>query len=532
LTKSSLLPFIIIFAIVVWLPGYLMRDLWQPDEARYAYVAREMQQTGEWFVPHRHGEPYAHKPPMMFWLINAASLTTGGEIGRLATRLPSLLGIIMTLWATAAITKLYATRKDALRSILVAATTFGIWWQAGWGQIDMLLCGIEIMAVYLLLADSLRPTRWRPALAFLFFGLGILTKGPVGFVVPLGAYITAMIFAGQRSRLARRYWLWCLPLTLLPPALWLLAAKLSGAPESYFHELIFAQNAERAAGKLGHIRPIYYYLKNMFVGGFPWILFLPFAVKLALQKEDNRTGDQTLLRMLLGWMFFVVIFFSILPTKRSLYILLAYPALAISTSLSWPKLIEFRRDRVGISAMLAGAVIAMTGVVLLLAPHYRPDLPLNLLVGILCAAVMVGGSASLLLNYRKTGASRVWLYQLIGLLLVVYMLIALVVLPRFNAMNTPYALPEIVKKHLPDGDPILLYKLNAEIMPYYCNRSGRVFWGLTELRRAIRKYRKGVVIFLKEEWQENQKEEFAPFGDHGSFKMGHREYIWLAYDLD
>lgn len=533
--KSSLLQFIIIFSIIVWIPGYLSRALWQPDEARYAYVAREMSQSGQWFMPQRHGQPYAHKPPMMFWLINAASITTGGEIGRLATRLPSLLGIILTLWAVGAITNIYSDRKSSLRSIIIAATTFGIWWQAGWGQIDMLLCGLEIISIYLLLADALRPTRWRMPLAFIFFGLGIMTKGPVGFIVPLGAYITALGMAGKHRSLLRWHWLWCLPLTLLLPALWLLAAKLTGAPDSYFRELIFDQNAGRAAGHLGHLRPIYYYLKNIFVGGFPWIVFLPFTLT-AIFSRKSRTeisaGEQALARIVLGWMLFVIIFFSLLPTKRSLYILLVYPALAIITSLAWPRLAALPRSLTAAAAWLTGGVISAAGLVLLLAPSHRPDLPLTYGVVIPCASIMIGGSISLLLNYHKSGPTRSWLYQLTGFMLAVYMIIALAILPRFNAMNTPRKLIRISQQYLPADEPILLYKLNAEIMPYYCNRPGRVFWGVTELRQAIRKYRQGVAVFLKEEWDQNQKEEFAPFGAHGTFKMGHRKYIWLVYDID
>ena len=257
--RKSLLPLIIIFSIALWLPGYLRRDLWQPDEARYAYVAKEMRADNHWFVPHRHGETYAHKPPLMFWLINAGSIVTGGEIGKIATRLPSLLGVIMALWAASSIAALWSDRRTALRTVFITATTFAIWWRAGWGQIDMLLCGLEMMALYLLFADDRQHTSWRPSLAFIFFGLGILAKGPVGFIVPLGAYITANIAAGTKQNLRRRHWLWCLPLTLLLPALWLLAAKRSGAPDAYFHELLFDQNAGRAAvdsvsaiGYMGH----------------------------------------------------------------------------------------------------------------------------------------------------------------------------------------------------------------------------------------------------------------------------------------
>ena len=51
-----------------FLPSLPLRDLWNPDEPRYAEVAREMRVTGEWLVPHLNGEIYSEKPPLLFWL--------------------------------------------------------------------------------------------------------------------------------------------------------------------------------------------------------------------------------------------------------------------------------------------------------------------------------------------------------------------------------------------------------------------------------------------------------------------------------
>lgn len=47
------------------------------DETRYLAVAWEMRQTGEFLVPHLNGATYAHKPPLLFWLINLGWLLTG-----------------------------------------------------------------------------------------------------------------------------------------------------------------------------------------------------------------------------------------------------------------------------------------------------------------------------------------------------------------------------------------------------------------------------------------------------------------------
>jgi hypothetical protein len=56
-----------LFAIAcIWL-----RPLWPVDETRYASVAWEMWLRGDFLVPYINGEPYSHKPPLLFWLIHA-----------------------------------------------------------------------------------------------------------------------------------------------------------------------------------------------------------------------------------------------------------------------------------------------------------------------------------------------------------------------------------------------------------------------------------------------------------------------------
>ena len=53
------------------------RDLWSPDEPRYAQVAREMLETGDWVAPHLNGGVYREKPPLYFWFIAFAAKPFG-----------------------------------------------------------------------------------------------------------------------------------------------------------------------------------------------------------------------------------------------------------------------------------------------------------------------------------------------------------------------------------------------------------------------------------------------------------------------
>jgi len=60
---------LLLLSAIVFLPGLGSRDLWTPDEPRYAEAAREMTVTGQYLVPHLNGELYSQKPPLFFWAL-------------------------------------------------------------------------------------------------------------------------------------------------------------------------------------------------------------------------------------------------------------------------------------------------------------------------------------------------------------------------------------------------------------------------------------------------------------------------------
>jgi 4-amino-4-deoxy-L-arabinose transferase-like glycosyltransferase len=60
--------------------------LWEPDEARYAEIAREMLQSGNLLVPHLNYVAYVEKPPLLYWLTTFSFWMFG--LSEFAARLP------------------------------------------------------------------------------------------------------------------------------------------------------------------------------------------------------------------------------------------------------------------------------------------------------------------------------------------------------------------------------------------------------------------------------------------------------------
>jgi len=65
-------------ALVVGLPAG-RAPLWDPNEARYMLLARDILDRGRWLIPDLRGEPYLNKPQLFFWSVAVASLP-GGEV--------------------------------------------------------------------------------------------------------------------------------------------------------------------------------------------------------------------------------------------------------------------------------------------------------------------------------------------------------------------------------------------------------------------------------------------------------------------
>ena len=136
-----------------------------------------------------------------------------------------------------------------------------------------------------------------------------------------------------------------------------------------------------------------------------------------------------------------------------------------------------------------------------------------------------------LLRFRREGFSDRWFAQATALVIVLYLVIAQVLLPGFNAMKTPGALIPEVQKRLPEGQPLFLFQINAEIMPLYCERPGEVYWGRRELSDAVRRQRSGMVVFRASVFEQSDV-DYGQFGETGTFSMGNGRYVWLAYCLD
>ena len=310
-------------AAALYLPSIWTRDLWNPDEPRYAEATREMITRQDFILPHLNGDVYSEKPPLFFWLSAAAGAIPGIPAGS-GGRLVSVLASAATLLLTWRIGALLLGEAAGWLAALILATSITFWHLAQSGVIDPLLAMLCTAAIF----GFLRHREGRPGGMLLFYaccGLAVLAKGPVGLLVPgLSAAAFSLIVDGRRG-LGGRHLLWGLPLVLLPVGLWMAAATVRGGA-GYAYTMIVRQSVGRAVDAYIHKEPIWYFLPILPVAFLPWTIFLPEALVAAVRERAARIRPML---FPLVWAAATFVMFSVISGKKTRYLLPIFPAISL-----------------------------------------------------------------------------------------------------------------------------------------------------------------------------------------------------------
>lgn len=474
-----------LLGLVLFLPGLGRRDLWNPDEARYAEVAREMRLTGQYALPQLNGRTYSQKPPLLFWSILGASYLTGG-LNETAARLPSALAGVGALVLVFLCGRRLFGRRAAWLAVAVYATCFKTFWQARFGQIDMLLGFLVALALWLWLRGY---TEKRPGFYWGFFaaaGLGTLAKGPVGLLPPLFAVLAFLLWnreAGEirRMRIGRGLLLWAAVVLA-----WLVPAALTGG-ESYLREIVFKQNVTRYADPWHHFQPPWYFLTVLPADFFPWALLLPSALVIGWRRFQGELRKSY--RFAFCWLVVTVLFFSISPAKRSVYIFQMYPAMALLVgaaldrlALEWP---QNRRWLTWPFGLLAG-LLALIVAALPIAGRGRPEalalggdrfvyLVAAVFLPLLVAALMAFWSA----RSGRAVSATVRLAAGVG---VTGLLAVFLVLPRFDAVKSARPLSRVLLSRIGPGEPYGIHPRLDSTFLFYTGKFAETFDTEAQLR--------------------------------------------------
>jgi 4-amino-4-deoxy-L-arabinose transferase-like glycosyltransferase len=295
-------------------------------EARNFISAREMLTDNNWILTTMNGEARYEKPPLPTW-ITAAFGYVFGISSVLALRWPTLLflasiGISIYLLSK----RLDLSKSHSLINGFIALTSFyciGITVEAPW---DIYTHGFMLMGLYqlFLLFHKAKTPVIHSLLFVLFLAGSVLSKGPVSlyvlFLPFLIAYGIAYKFKGEPLHFLKLISLLVFGIVL--GGWWYLHVRFAD-PEP------FTTIAERETSNWSNynVRPFYYYW-SFFVQSGLWTI--PAFISLLYPYLKSRVSNLKAYRFSFFWTIIAVILLSIIPEKKSRYLMPVLIPLAIN----------------------------------------------------------------------------------------------------------------------------------------------------------------------------------------------------------
>ncbi|MDT4330926.1 ArnT family glycosyltransferase [Methylomonas sp. MED-D] len=333
------------------------------DETRYLSVAWEMWLRGDFLVPHLNGASYSHKPPLLFWLMQAGWAVFGVNDWwpRLVGPLAALANLVLLRRLAQA---LWPERRGVAGLapwILISTLLWTLF--ASSTMFDVLLTDCVLLVLLGVLAAA-RGGGWQAwGLAGLGLGLGILAKGPVVLLHVLPTALAVGFWADRRRPTYSNWSLGVIGAVLVGAALalsWAIPAAQAGG-EEYGRAILWHQTADRTVGTKIHTRSPFWYLLFLPLFLLPW----GYAPRFWRNLRAMRLGEDAGARFCLVWFGATFVVFSAVPSKQIHYLLPAMPAFALFAARVWDESAQMRSRY---SEMVIPGLLLAVGVFLLAMP--------------------------------------------------------------------------------------------------------------------------------------------------------------------
>ncbi len=351
---------VLVLAAVMFFARLGARALWS-SEFRWAEIAREMRLTARYFWPTINGRVYFDKPLGSYWLVLAATRLTGG-LDETSARLPCAIAGLLGVWLVMLVGRRLYDARSALLSGLILATSLSFVFFSRHASADVETVTGELAAFALFLRNEQRQDGWWVVGLWLVMAATSLTKGLLGYVLPLMVLGLYSCLADGWAELGRRLsrgsvvgrigWLiernrWLFnwkSLVAIPLGAavyyvpFAISAARTGSEKGL--EMVYRENVVRFFHPFDHRGPIYLYCYVIFALMMPWSAFLPAALAEAHRKPPagQTSAAERGHRFALIYFWATFIFFTLSGSRRSYYLLPILPAgaLLVARTLATP----------------------------------------------------------------------------------------------------------------------------------------------------------------------------------------------------
>ena len=407
---------ILLFAVIciTYFYGLGRAPLLGPDEPRYAQVAREMFERGDWVTPTLAGHTWFEKPALLYWLMMASFGIFGvtEAAARLGPACAALLTVLTMAWLARRVERIGAmgnggsrgdVRGFSLITAAVTASTAGLFVFARAASFDILVTAAISIALSCFFVSELEEDetkrRWPLAGFYGAVGAALLAKGLVGVVIPCGIITLYFLLRRRWPHVSKLGWWWGPLLTIGVAATWY-------APMIARHGWIFIDNffvqhhfARYVSNKYRHPQPPYFYLPIILLLALPWTAFLVTGVVAARRWHWRGEDAASKFRVIsFAWLVFPIAFFSLSGSKLPGYVL---PALPGAILLASEQLARYLKGEGGGRAMRAtGALILLLSIAGMIFALYTRHVSIECALAT-CTSGIVAGTLALGWAHRR-----------------------------------------------------------------------------------------------------------------------------------
>ena len=448
-----------------WRIGHL--PFIDPDEPFYALSAREMLEAHEWLVPHIFGQPQFEKPPMVYWGMIASMKAFG--VTEAAARLPMALAAIALVFSVYAFGVRQFGRHAGLAAAAVLATGVEFMVTSRMVLTDTifaLFTSLSCFAYWNGVTHESRRRGWW-IVSSLCAGLAVVTKGPLGLLVPGLAALVVMASHRAPRRIGATTFVIGAGLFLAVAVPWY-ALMVQRFGTDYLRTFLVHENWERLM-RAEHRQNdrLYYYPLVLLVGSLPW---LP-AVAAALVRARSEMRREPTTVFLWGWIIANVAFFTIAHSKLPTYILFTFVPLAL---LAGRSIAGHPEDSAGLARSVRVSAVALA---ILQAAAFAIASTVPLLAPLRVALLGIAGLLAVGVALLWLGHWRAWTASTLAASMVLLVTLLTVGAPWIESrVSTRDAAAAVVANRKP-GEALLAERFLVRGLTYYSRQTPVVLAG-------------------------------------------------------
>ncbi len=331
---------IVVLGAVFFIPFLGSAPLFDWDEANFAESAREMLVSGNYSRVTINFQPFWEKPPLFIWM-QAMCMHMFG-VNEFAARFPNALFGILTLLTVFNIgAKLRSERFGFIWAVMMLCSFLPhVYFKSG--IIDPIFNYFIFLAVWhaaqFVGKSHESPNYVSPLLAGLFMGLAVLTKGPVGVLIPGLAGLVFIVLQRFKNIIRIKQLLLMVLAFLVTVLAWLLPEVLNHG-FWFVEEFIEYQIRLFRTPDAGHAQPFYYHFVVVLLGCFPASFF---AVRILFSRNEIRFNQTHFVVWMKILLWTVLILFSLVTTKIVHYSSLTYIPLCALAAVTAENYLEGR----------------------------------------------------------------------------------------------------------------------------------------------------------------------------------------------